>query len=333
MMKIKFELNIRVIREADDHCSDTTLPDKTTALPETQTTSFLEWAMREVEHRQLTKSPSTIENYRTALRSFTRFLGRRISVGDINSDLMDSYEHWLQEHSTSMNTISCYMRSLRSLVKGIDENRARESFKGVFTGREKTEKRAVTEDDIARIRGLRLRQHTFISLTRDLFLFSIYGLGMPFVDMCFLRKEQINEGRIVYHRHKTHQRICVPLEPCMEEIINRYACQDSDYVFPMLRATNPAEAYDKYLLMLNHYNRTLKKLAARAGINRSLTSYVSRHTWASVAYSNNVELPVISKALGHANPQNTLIYIKEINDDRLSIANHELLRKLKNKGV
>lgn len=116
----------------------------------------------------------------------------------------------------------------------------------------------------------------------------------------------------------------------MQEIINRYEDSERDYVFPLLSTDNPQKAYDEYLLKLNRYNRALKQIAFRAGISRRLTSYVSRHSWASVAFSNNVDLPVISKALGHANPQNTLTYIKEINDDRLSKANREILKSLKN---
>ena len=150
---------------------------------------------------------------------------------------------------------------------------------------------------------------------------------MPFVDMAFLRKSQIKQGQIVYFRHKTRQRICIPLEPCMQEIISRYDTTESPYVFPLLTTEDPDEAYHEYQIGINHYNRALKHIARKTGISHNLTSYVSRHSWASLAFSSNVDLPIISKALGHANPQNTLVYIKEINDERLTEANRKILEK------
>ena len=150
---------------------------------------------------------------------------------------------------------------------------------------------------------------------------------MPFVDIAFLRHSQICGNHLIYQRHKTGQRIVVPLESCMFEIINRYR-SDRDYVFPLIKSNDPSIAYHEYLIMLNRYNRSLKTLARKSGLNLRITSYTARHTWASVAYSSNVCLPIISKALGHTNPQTTLTYIKEINDKRLEEANREIISRI-----
>jgi integrase len=150
-------------------------------------------------------------------------------------------------------------------------------------------------------------------------------MGMPFVDMAFLQRDQISNGWMTYYRHKTGQHISVKIEPCMQDIISRYELSDSDYVFPLLSSDDPVAAYEEYQLALNRYNRTLKRLAKKAGLMCKLTSYVARHSWASAAFSNNVDMPVISKALGHANPRNTLIYIRQLSDEQLATANNRLL--------
>ena len=273
-------------------------------------------------------SPSTINNYWTALRSFTRFLSDTPNRGTVNEELFLYYERWLREQFVNPNTISCYMRSLRSLFcrigleTGIDLSGL---FDKVFTGNMPTSKRAVTSDDIIRLRGLELKEGSFSCLVRDLFLFSFFALGMPFVDISFLRKSQISDGYITYYRHKTGKKVTIHLEPCMLDIINRYKSDGSDFVFPVIKTPDQGKAYSQYLHVLNRYNRALKQLAARAGITSNLTSYVARHTWASIAFSQNVDLPVISKALGHTNTQTTLTYIKEINDDRLDEANQKVI--------
>lgn len=296
------------------------------------TKTFCMSAIEEIERLKLMMSRSTIENYLTALRSFQDFLLESSSDDYLDSDLFRQYEHWLHNRMVKPNTISCYMRSLRSLVTKIYGDDGRCMFKHVYTGLAATDKRSISVEEIVKLRNLRLKEGSFLSLTRDLFLFSFYAFGMPFVDMAFFQRSQISDGKFTYYRHKTGQQVTVKIEACMQEIIERYQGNSDLYVFPLIHATNPHDAYDEYLKMLNHYNRALKSLAKIAGVDHQLTSYVTRHSWASIAYDNNIDLSVISKALGHANPQHTLIYIRQINDSRLYDANQQILEKaLKNK--
>ena len=288
---------------------------------------FLQLAKEETERLSASLSQSTIENYKTALRVFRRYLKDDIDVKEINQELVKGFERWLHNQNLCLNTVSCYMRSLRSLLNRLNGENKSHAFESVYTGRAKTEKRAASEADVCSLKQVKLRPRSFLSLVRDIFLFSYYALGMPFVDIAFLRRSQISDNQLTYYRHKTGQRITIPLEPCMNDIISHYQ-SDSEYVFPLLHSLEPKKAYNEYLRMLNRYNRSLKTLARKANVARRLTSYTPRHTWASVAYSQNVDLPVISKALGHTNPQTTLTYIKEINDDRLAKVNHEIVMRI-----
>ena len=289
--------------------------------------SFLKSASEEIERLRSSLSISTIENYKTALRSLGRYLKGDIDVSCINQELIKSFEKWLRDQKLSLNSISCYMRSLRSMINRVNGEGNTNIFKSVYTGRVKTDKRAISESDIISIKHVSLRKNSFLSLARDVFLFSYYALGMPFIDIAFLRRNQISDNVLTYYRHKTGQRVIVHLESCMFEIINRYQ-SENEYVFPLLHSLDPQKAYCEYLKKLNRYNRSLKTLAKKAGLNIRLTSYVARHTWASIAHASNMDMPVISKALGHTNPQTTLTYIKEINDYRLAKANRELLRRV-----
>ena len=112
------------------------------------------------------------------------------------------------------------------------------------------------------------------------------------------------------------------------DIVRRYQDTDSAYVFPILTTEDPEKAYRQYKGKLCYYNRLLKELASRAGIRHNLTSYVSRHSWASLAYEQNTEVSVISKGLGHASPNTTMVYIKGIDDDRLNEANNRLAHSI-----
>ena len=315
-MSKNYELNVNIhVYIHDDHADESTQSANHQLIRQDVMKAIKE-ALASAER---TKSYKTSANYATALRSLLNFLGSEEKLQTLSPEVIEAYQHWLRERGLCLNTISCYMRSLRSLLKSIIPV-SNQFFSDVFTGNTKTEKRAITEADILALLRLELPHGTPLALARDLFLFSFYAQGMPFVDMAHLTKSQIANDRITYYRRKTGQRINIGLEPCMKDIIQRYQRPGDDHVFPLL--THEGD----YNLQLNRYNRLLKQLAQIAKIEKNLTSYVARHSWASIAYKSSVDLAVISKALGHTNPQTTMIYVKELNDERLEQANHELLK-------
>lgn len=290
---------------------------------------FLPLANETIQMLADVRAKSTIDNYQTVLRSFCRFAGTDLRMGSIDGRLIEGYQQWLHSRHIMQNTISCYMRSLRSLLHQMSAETKREPlFEMAFTGRTKTDKRSISLKDILRIRDLHFPPQSALAFSRDIFLFSLYSLGMPFVDIAFLRKDQICDDYIIYHRHKTGQRIRVKVEEPMRQIINRYTLKSSPYVFPILTTDNKFKTMAVYESARTLYNRHLKKIGVRAGIQQKLTSYVARHSWASLAYHANVDLSVISKALGHTSTKTTLTYIREIDDNRIDVANSELLRKL-----
>ena len=286
---------------------------------------------RTLHQFETSRGRSTNDNYRTAVRSFMAYAGQKLFIADVTPQLMEGWQQWLRSHNVSPNTVSCYMRSLRSVLRHAGLSDVDSLFKGVFTGVARTVKRAISVDDINRLQNLVLTNKPALQLSRDIFLFSVYALGMPLVDVAFLRKQQFCDGYINYQRHKNGQSIRICIEPVMLQIINRYAtsASSSPYLFPILKRGTMEE----YHAFRSKYNRHLGQLAVLAQIEHCLTSYVARHSWASLAYHANVGLPVISKALGHTSSQTTQVYIREIDDRRVDVANHAVIMQLLNHPV
>ena len=283
-------------------------------------------------------SRSTAENYRTAVRSFVRFNGGRdVPLSALDAETLRRYERWLRDRGVCPNTSSCYLRSLRAIynkaaVKRLVKDRA--PFKGLFTGNERTVKRSIGAEEMRRL-VLSPFPPPFgggkekVASALDLFLFSFYAMGMPFTDLAHLRKRQVKDGVLTYRRRKTGRQVRVKLEKCMLDILGKYKAEGTDYLFPILYKVKDGKVHPvSYPCALNRYNRSLKELARQAGIGVNLTSYVARHSWASIAYEHGVGLPVISKALGHTDTKTTLIYIEGIKDERLAEANRGLLERI-----
>ena len=280
----------------------------------------------------LAASPSTRRNYLTALRSIATFNdGKDVTLGQLREPFIIRYDRWLHARGVCRNTSSCYMRSLRALYnKVVKQQRLRDQrpFAHVYTGVAPTDLPVLDRKDISRLRSVELKPCSRQEMARDLFLFSLCSMGMPFINVAFMRKSQIEGDTLVYHRHKTGQRVSVYLEPCMQQIIRKYWCEDGDYVFPILSSTDPAVAYAEYKSGLAAYNAQLSRLGEKAGLSKHLSSYTPRRTWASLAYQRNAEVETISQALGHTNSRTTRTYIKTKNDKKLRKTNHELLNYL-----
>ena len=208
----------------------------------------------------------TARNYRRTRQSFSQFLhGEDLSFAGCTAELVADYEQWLKRRGVTRNTVSFYMRILRSVYnKAVGEGIAsqRAPFEKVYTGVDKTRKRAVDMATIESLRKLDLRGSRSLAYARDLFVFSFYMRGMAFVDMAYLRKSDVRDQTAQYIRRKTGQSLCIRLEPCITEIIRRYArkTKNSPYVFPIIAATDENEAYAQYQNALSYYNKLLKKL-------------------------------------------------------------------------
>ena len=281
---------------------------------------------------------STASNYGTALRSFLRFMqGENLQLKDLTLSLVARYERWLKSRHIAMNTISCYLRSLRAVYnKAVEEKLVTDlqPFKDSYTGYPRTDKRSIGVSEIRKLQDVSLREGSSLRLVRDIFLFCIFACGIPFVDVAFLRKSQIDaDGYLTYQRRKTNQQIRLKLQPCAMEIVRRYESPDTDYVFPILTSARPEEAYRQYRERLTRYNRQLKRLSRLARISGKLTSYVSRHSWASLAYDYQSDVSVISKGLGHTSSRTTYVYIKGIDDTRLDDANLRIIKEITGKKV
>ncbi|MDR0332371.1 MAG: site-specific integrase [Dysgonamonadaceae bacterium] len=262
----------------------------------------------------------------TAKTSFENFLcGQDISLDKIDNDLMQKYENYLKHKGVMKNTISCYMRALRSaynqaVKRGLTTQK--NPFAGVFTRIDKTIKRAVSEEIIIQLKNMDLSSHKELAFTRDLFMFSFYMRGISFIDMANLRKSNIRNGYIIYTRSKTRQQLTVKLEACMQEIISRYESQTiDDYLLSIYTTQNHNNTSQ-----LRNYNKRLKRISEMLGFEKPLSSYVSRHTWATLALRKGISIEVISESMGHENETTTRIYLASLEQSAVDKANEEIIR-------
>lgn len=314
---------------------------------------FLEYTYAEAERMKQLNRLGTARNYACAARRFGDYLktlGKHdTAFSRLKPQQTRGFEDWLKKEGVGYNTSSAYLRCLhavfmRAVAEGIASG---DPFAGTYRGVAKTNKRAVTTSDIRRIADFDIKaalltqyqqmgkkadgkhfQQVLEKMTfaRDIFVFCFCARGMTYVDVAYLRKADIRCGIISYCRRKTGQRLYVKVEPDMQTIIDRYPSASS-YQFPILAEdADPQHTYQSYLSSVCYYNKTLGHLGELLGLK--LTSYVSRHSWATIAHQNDVPTPIISQSLGHDNEKTTEIYLKSLSSTRIDEANHSLLNSI-----
>ena len=273
----------------------------------------------------------TSETYVSALNSFRKYRADEdIMLDCISSETMEGYEAWHKGRGVALNTISFYTRILRAVYnraveEGFIENR--NPFRRVYTGIDKTVKRALPLAAISRIKVLDLSCSPALDYARDMFMMSFYLRGMSFIDMVYLKKSDLQDGRVTYRRRKTGQLLAIQWTREMQGILDKYPENCSPYLLPVIRNT---EADDRATYRNTGYNinHNLKRIAAIAGLGIPLTLYVARHSWASAAKAKGIPLSVISEGMGHDSEATTQIYLASLDTSAVDRANSLILKSI-----
>lgn len=273
----------------------------------------------------------TSQTYTSALNAFRNFKNNEDIVFDgFNSDLMESYQAFLTEKGLIPNSISFHMRILRAVYnraieKGITEDK--KPFRHVYTGVDKTTKRAVDVKTLKKIKEVDLSMQPQAAYARDIFLISFYFRGMSFVDMAYLKKSDLSNGQITYRRRKTGQKLVVKWTKEMQEVLDKYPENDTEYLLPIITSAT-ATPYSQYRSKQYQVNKGLKTVAKSIGLKMSLTLYCSRHSWASIAKSKGIPVGVISDGLGHDTELTTQIYLSTLDTSAVDKANALIMKLL-----
>lgn len=294
--------------------------------------SVFEYIRRRIEQLRAHGKLRTSDAYGSTLRSLMRYRDRRdLTFSMLDSDMIEGYEAYLRRNNVCRNTSSFYIRILRSIYnKAVGDGLAAPAnpFANVYTGVDRTAKRAITMAEIRRIKNVDLAGDKSKELARDLFMFSFYTRGMSFIDMAYLRKRDIRAGILTYNRKKTGQQLAVRWEAQMQSIVDRHASAASPYLLPIIERADGTE-HLQYATRQRQINRNLKAVARQAGVSAPLTMYVARHSWATIAKSMNIPVGVISEGLGHDSETTTQIYLASIRTGMIDKANSKILRGLR----
>lgn len=266
---------------------------------------------------------STAHVYKYALLSFTRFCGTTsVSFSQVTRACLRGYSQHLYDAGLKPNTVSTYMRMLRSIYnRGVEEKRTHyvpHLFQEVYTGVDVRQKKALPVAELHKLLygdpGCeRLRRTQAIAALMFQFC------GMPFADLAHLEKSALEDNVLRYNRVKTKTPMSVEVLETAAEIMERLRKKEAplpgcpDYLFDILRGNKDRkdkESHREYESALRLFNNNLTELARVQHVKYPVTSYTIRHSWATIAKYRGVPIEMISESLGHKSIKTTQIYLK-----------------------
>ncbi|MDE5880904.1 MAG: site-specific integrase [Muribaculaceae bacterium] len=284
-----------------------------------------------IAKHKLLGNTRTSETYKSTLNSFKCFRNNEdIMLDVLSSEIMEAYQAWNLQRGLSLNSISFYIRIIRAVYNRAVEEEIIENrypFKHVYTGVEKTPKRSLPLSTISKLKELDLSTTPTLEHARDMFLMSFYLRGMSFIDMAFLRKNDLKNGFITYRRRKTKQTLSIEWTKDMQTLLEKYPENKSEYLLPIIKNPDTNERCTYHNVGYN-INYRLKTIAKMIDLNVPLTLYVARHSWASAAKAKGVPLSVISEGMGHNSESTTRIYLASLETSLIDKANSLILNSL-----
>lgn len=294
---------------------------------------LFEYFQNLIQRLHATKRYGSATAYKTALNSVMRYLKEEdIQLDKIDHNFLSKYEEDCKIKGLRTNSIAVYMRTLRAVInKAIDEGWLSQDsypFRKFRIKKEPTAKRAISKEEIDKLLSLNLKKGTLLRDSQNYFAFMFNMRGMNFIDLAYLKKENIQHNRVIYQRIKTGKLFDLKLTDRAMLILKYYMKRrnliDSDFIFPII----PEEVWGneelerkRYIDKRKHFNKALKRLAKLAGIDANLTSYVSRHSWASIAKFSGISPSIIGESLGHSDLKTTETYLANFDHRVLDDAN------------
>lgn len=266
---------------------------------------------------------STAHVYENALLSFTTFCNTTdVAFWQINRESLRRYEQYLYAQCLKPNTVSTYMRMLRSIYnRGVEAGIARfipRLFHDVYTGIDVRQKKALPADELHTLlyktpRSKHLKRTQIIA--RLMFQFC----GMPFSDFAHMEKSALEHDMLRYNRMKTGTPISLEILDTSKKEMNSLFNHNSpegdypDYLFDIMKGDKKRKdkgAYKEYQSALRRFNNQLKSLSKELHLKSTVTSYTIRHSWATNAKFQGISIEMISESLGHKSIKTTQTYLK-----------------------
>lgn len=304
-----------------------------------ETTTILDFFEEIIQEKINAKKIGTAKTYRDTKNSLFKYLSPNTIFSQLGVAELQKYENYLRSNGLTNGGIAFKMRMIRTLFnlaiqrKLVDKKFYPFDEYKISKLKASSNHIALTKEELIAFKNVNLQNHPNLVLSHKIFMFSFYTRGMNFKDIMILKKSQLKENTLSYKRSKTGIEFHISLPEEVTNIVSELnsSNNDSEYLFPIIKQINPSAQYldNKKRKHLKKYNADLKEIGKIAGITSTITSYVARHTYATLLKLEGASTDLISESLGHSSVLVTKAYLKSFGSSKLDEVNNQIFKNLK----
>ncbi|WP_424492740.1 phage integrase SAM-like domain-containing protein [Salinimicrobium sp. GXAS 041] len=288
-----------------------------------------------VDHLQRSDKMGTAKAYEETNAALKKFHSGSLNFKDVNVQFLERFELYMRNRGNQEGGIAFKMRHLRAVYnEAILKDVVEQNFYPfkkyrISKLKRKENKIALSISELKAFENADLSENPHLIESHHYFVFSFYCRGMNFADMAFLKWSDVRNNKITYSRQKTQKLFVIEILPPVEKILKYFKEQKSTspYVFPIFlkEGMSAKQIANRRHKVLSRYNRRLNEIASLVGLDRRISSYVARHSYATIMMHKGASVEVISEALGHSNVQITTSYLKRFDNKRIDNEHKKLL--------
>jgi integrase/recombinase XerD len=267
---------------------------------------LIQFAHKIVNDLRQSKNYGNALFYEYAISALKTYAGRDvIQFSEVDYDFLKRLEGKMLGKGLSVNGVAMYMRTIRAIYnRAIREkfiDRSNYPYEHYKINIQATTKRNINKTDIQAMMAMEIGQDSPLWHSRNYFLLCFNLIGISFADMLTLKRTDIINGRVMYRRKKTHKLYSIKLTAKAKELINLYSSQDRIYILPAIpeNVTELSQERKYIQQAIKTTNKYLKRIGAELKVAIPLTTYVARHSWATIAKKLGYSKDLIAEALGH----------------------------------
>jgi integrase/recombinase XerD len=258
---------------------------------------------------------STAESYQTSLNSLKRYKNN-LRFEDITKEFLQGFENWLLSKERSITTVGIYLRSLRSIMNIAKDEEIIDAKSYPFGKRKyiiptgKNIKKALTIEQVKQIFNYEVAPGSAMERAKDYWILSYLCNGINMMDLAQLRQKDVHPTYISFIRQKTKRTtkgnrttITIPRNNFIDQILGRRAVTASNpdqYIFGIIGLDDTIETKRKKIKQFTDVtNDWMKRIGKELGFDIKLTSYVARHSFATILVKSGAPMKLASQCLGH----------------------------------
>lgn len=305
-------------------------------------TTFLSFANKLITDMMDIRRTGNAIVYQTAVNRLLNYCNdKSITFERINYNLLEAFKQQLIKDGIKTNSISNYLRTIRAIYnKAIKEKIVDKScypFGEVQIKTERTAKRAIQLSDVQSIYAVEYKANTPKWHAKNYFLLSFYLRGISFTDLAYLKTDNQAKDRVLYSRRKTKAKLNIQITDTAMDILNLYQDENKKYFLPVLPSNiiEDGLAAKKIIYQwIKTTNKWLRKIAQDLSIEADITTYVTRHSWATIAKRLGYSNEIIAEALGHEHGNRvTNIYLDKFDINTIDEMNEVIIHSVTSQPV